>query len=351
MNQFRSFLPLFLSLLLPGSGIFLPGSLAAQTPAAKPAQASAAKPAFDVATIKPAAPLDMQRMAADVQAGRMPKMGPEVGATRATYTYMALDQLIALAYNLRAYQVDGPDWLAGDRFDIEATIPEGASKDDAPLMLRALLDERFKLVAHRAQEERKVLALVAGRNGVKMKEAATVPPGFDPDSPLAPGERQIDSPDGPIRMKVSPDGQITMNLGARGIVTQKFDRQALTLHFESSAVTMAGYAEMLSTLLMQMGGVNSRQVVDLTGLKGYYQVDTEISLADMMALARSQGFATPPPPPSGGANSGSVPTASDPSGGTSVFESVEKMGLKLEDRKATVDRLVVDHVEKTPTEN
>jgi len=27
------------------------------------------------------------------------------------------------------------------------------------------------------------------------------------------------------------------------------------------------------------------------------------------------------------------------------------MGLKLESRKATVDQLVVDHIEKTPTEN
>jgi uncharacterized protein (TIGR03435 family) len=27
------------------------------------------------------------------------------------------------------------------------------------------------------------------------------------------------------------------------------------------------------------------------------------------------------------------------------------MGLKLEDSKATVDRLVIDHIEKTPTEN
>jgi uncharacterized protein (TIGR03435 family) len=98
-----------------------------------------------------------------------------------------------------------------------------------------------------------------------------------------------------------------------------------------------------------MGGANSRQVVDMTGLKGYYQVDVEISIADLMAMARAQGMAMPSSPPSGGANT--VPEASDPGGGSSVFESVSQMGLKLEDSKATVDRLVIDHVEKTPTEN
>jgi len=67
-------------------------------------------------------------------------------------------------------------------------------------------------------------------------------------------------------------------------------------------------------------------------------------------MARAQGTPMPAAPPSGGgANTG--PEASDPGGGSSVFDSVGQMGLKLEDRSATVDRLVIDHIEKTPTEN
>jgi uncharacterized protein (TIGR03435 family) len=68
-----------------------------------------------------------------------------------------------------------------------------------------------------------------------------------------------------------------------------------------------------------------------------------------MALARNLGMNTPNIPPSGGGNA--VPEASDPGGGSSVYESVSQMGLKLQDSKATVDRLVIDHIEKTPTEN
>jgi uncharacterized protein (TIGR03435 family) len=312
-------------------------------------QAPQSKLTFDVATIKPAAPLDTAQMAADMKAGRMPKIGQEIEATRATYTYTQLDQLIAMAYKMRVYQIGGPPWLSQERFDIVATIPEGATKDDVPAMLQALLAERFKLVAHQAQEEHKVLGLVVGKGGPKMKESATAPQAFDPDSPLAPGERQVDDVGGPMRIKMNTDGTITANMGARGTIIEKVDRQSMTFDIKSSGVTMGGFAGLLSTILMQMGGANSRQVVDMTGLKGYYQVDVEISIADLMAMARAQGMAMPASPSSGGANT--VPEASDPGGGSSVFESVSQMGLKLEDSKATVDRLVIDHIEKTPTEN
>ena len=38
-------------------------------------------------------------------------------------------------------------------------------------------------------------------------------------------------------------------------------------------------------------------------------------------------------------------------GGTSLADAVQSMGLKLESRKAIVDQLIVDHIEKIPTEN
>ncbi len=312
-------------------------------------QAPQSKFTFDVATIKPAAPLDQAQMVVDMRAGKMPKVGQEIDATRATYTYTQLDQLIAMAYKIRLYQISGPPWMSQERFDIVATIPEGATKDDVPAMLQALLAERFKLVAHHAQEDHKVLGLVVGKSGVKMKEAATVPQAFDPNSPLQPGERQVEDVDGPMRVKMNQDLTITANMGARGTIIEKVDRQTMTFDIKSSGVTMQGFADLLSTILMQMGGANSRQVVDMTGLKGYYQVDVEISIADLMAMARAQGMPIPASPSSGGGNA--VPEASDPGGGSSVFESVSQMGLKLEDRSATVDRLVIDHIEKTPTEN
>ena len=107
---------------------------------------------------------------------------------------------------------------------------------------------------------------------------------------------------------------------------------------------------------MRMGGSTGREVVDETGLKGNYQTAVNISLADLLAAARAQGMNIPTPPPSPGAqgapaNAPAVPEASEPSGGSSIYDSVQALGLKLEPRKATIEQLTVDHVEKTPTEN
>ncbi len=82
-------------------------------------------------------------------------------------------------------------------------------------------------------------------------------------------------------------------------MTQRMDMQAQIITLESSKVTMAGFADMLTNML-QMGGGGGRQVVDMTDLKGNYQVAVEISLADAMAAARAQGINVPMPPAGGG---------------------------------------------------
>ena len=53
----------------------------------------------------------------------------------------------------------------------------------------------------------------------------------------------------------------------------------------------------------------------------------------------------------GGEDVSPAAAASEPTGGSSVFASVQKLGLKLEKRKAAVEQLVIDRVEKTPTED
>lgn len=325
--------------------------LPAQT---RPATASPpAKLEFDVASIRPSAPLDVGKLAAQIQAGQMPRFGAHVDASLAEYRYMTLKALIATAYDLKPYQIDGPAWLEGERFDIEARMPAGAAKGDAPEMLRGLLAERFGLAAHRDTEEHRVLGLVVAKGGPKLEAAAAAPPPIDENAPLKPGEMKFDTAEGPARITRNHDGSVTINMGEKGIITQKFDFQAGVVHMDSSTVTMAGFADML-TQILQMGNAGGQQVVDMTGLKGNYQVALDISLAGLMAMARAQGFAPPAPPPSGGGDASKSPgaAASDPGNGAqTIYQSVEKLGLKLEDRKAKVERLVVDKVNKEPTEN
>jgi uncharacterized protein (TIGR03435 family) len=85
----------------------------------------------------------------------------------------------------------------------------------------------------------------------------------------------------------------------------------------------------------------------MTGLTGNYQAAVDFSLMDLMSSLHDQGIDIPARPPSG--SSGTA--ATDPEGGATVSAALEKLGLRLEKSRAKVDRLVVDHVEKSPTEN
>lgn len=321
----------------PAAGTAAPA--AATQPAATPA---ASDLTFDVASVRPSAPLDQAKVYADLQAGKEFKYGAHIDGLRAQYSYMLLKELIANAYGLKPFQVSGPDWLNGmdaQRFEIVANMLEGSTKDDAPKMLQALLAERFKLVARRVTQEHPVYALVVAKGGPKLKESTEKPVAIDPDAPLAKGEMKINGPDGPVRVTQHPDGSSTTNMGVKGIYTHRV--QSGNLHFEATILTMPGLAEILTSAMSGTG----RTVVDMTGLKGNYQVTLDLSMAELMASARAQGANLGPMGVGTGANE-----ASDP-GDSSVMSSLEKLGLKLESRKVNVEQVVVDHVEKTPTEN
>jgi uncharacterized protein (TIGR03435 family) len=301
------------------------------------------KPVFEVATIKPAAPLDMAKMQAAMQSGQAPRVGAHVDGSRAEYIYLDLKSLIALAYQVKPYQVSAPDWVGTTRFDILAKMPDGASKDDIPAMLQALLEDRFKMTAHRSSAEHPVLALVVGKGGPKMKEATEAPAPLDDTAPLKPGEMKMEGPDGPVRMTFGQGGAATVDMGEKGNIAYKVDPATMTMHMDASMMTMAGFADML-TRFSQMGGAGGSQIVDMTGLKGYYQAAIDFSMADVVAIMRARGMDVPGAPQDAG-------VASDPDGKSSLLEAVQSLGLKLESRKAVVEQVVIDHIEKTPSDN
>jgi uncharacterized protein (TIGR03435 family) len=306
------------------------------------AQAPASKLVFDVASVRPSPPPDMQKMMANLQAGRKPE-SVHIEGSRATFVYMSVKQLIAYAYKLRAYEVTGPDWMVTDRFDIVARMPDGTTKDDVPDMLQALLKDRFGLTAHREMVDQPVLGLVVGKNGPKLRAATVIPEPIDDTAPLKSGESRMDTQTGPVILKKNADGSTTYNMGTRGSFTLKFDSDTLSMHMEASTINMKGFAIMMTSL----GGGEGRQVVDMTGLTGMYQAGVDFSLMDLTSSLHDQGIEIPSGPSGGGAGG----AATDPEGGATVSAALEKLGLKLEKSRAAVDRLVVDAVEKSPTEN
>ena len=109
------------------------------------------------------------------------------------------------------------------------------------------------------------------------------------------------------------------------------------MELQGSAMTMKGLATMLTTL----GGGSGRQVVDMTGLKGNYEITVVFGLTELVSSLRDTGIDVPGDPPS----------SDDPTGNSTVADALNNLGLKLQGTKAPVEQLVIDHVEKAATEN
>ncbi len=298
--------------------------------------AQAQAPAFEVASVKPSEPITPAMLAS----GKL-HAGMKIDGKRVDIGNFGLMQLICKAYDVKAYQVSGPSWLKSvgigtQRFDIVANLPEGATKEQVPQMLQGLLAERFKLVVHHESKEQAVYALVVGKGRLKIEESQ--PPAASPDgaapNPAVTGSSSVavnqtkggavvsDGTGKQQKMTLSPDGK--------------------SMRFEIWGATLAELAEGLSPMV-------DHPIVDKTGLTGKYHVTLDISMQELMNIARAAGAAVPADA-GGGDASKPAELASDP-GGSSLFTSIQTLGLKLEPRKTPMAFIVVDSVEKMPTEN
>lgn len=79
------------------------------------------------------------------------------------FTNQTLKRLIERAYNVKPFQVTGPGWMESVSFDIAAKYPPDTKNDDRSLMLRALLEDRFKLAVHRESKDMAGYALVLAK--------------------------------------------------------------------------------------------------------------------------------------------------------------------------------------------
>jgi uncharacterized protein (TIGR03435 family) len=318
------------------SGVFAGAGMAQTASPAAPATPAAAAPAgklqFEVATIKPAPPLNPQMIAA----GKM-HVGANIDEARADFGFMALADLIQYAYKLKQHQLVVPDWAKTERFDILAKMPEGTNKDQVPEMMQALLVERFGLTFHKESREQSVYALVVGKGGSKLKESSK-----EDEKPPADEKGANTIQMGGAQMRQSGNSVVVTSKNQPGKMTMTMADGKM--QFKGTRMKMDGLTELLTRF-------SGKPVVDMTDLKGEYDIALEVSMSEVMAMAQKMGVG--PVGMMGGApaaDSGRpADAATEPTG--SVFTSVQAMGLKLEPRKAPVDTIIVDKLEKAPTEN
>lgn len=286
---------------------------------------------FDVASIKPAAPQQPGRMMMGMRGGPGTADPGQV-----TLSNMPLSRIIMNAYDVKSFQVSGPSWLDSEHFDITAKVPKDATKEQFHVMLQNLLAERFKLQVHKEHKEVPIYALTVAKGGIKIKESAKDDQAHGA-APQDPALQRADAPP-PEPPPMGRDGMPRMAPGRRGAMIM-FGPNGFRM--QGSHETMAALADVLSN---QLG----RPVIDMTGLTAEYDYTLNFSPE---GLAGMRGM----PMPMGGAPVGAGPAPEggrEAESGPSIFSAVqEQLGLKLESRKGPVDLIVVDSVEKTPTEN
>ena len=90
-----------------------------------------------------------------------PRGGPGTpDPPRITWSYATLSNLLITAYDVKAYQISGPEWLAIQRYDGIVKVPAGATKEQVRMMWQNLLTERFGVALHRESREFRVEELV-----------------------------------------------------------------------------------------------------------------------------------------------------------------------------------------------
>ena len=310
-------------------------------------QSTEALPSFEVASVKVA-----EQPKPDAQ-GRLFVMrgcrgGPGTSDPGTlTCDNTPLKQLLVKAYDLKNYQVEGPAWLDSDGFDIVAKIPAGTSKEQFNLMLQSLLAERFKVTVHRETKTLPVYALSVGKNGPKLKEvdAATLEASKAADAAApapARGSTPLPPPPPP------PPGTIGMSYSTSvpGASKGPNARMGMTVNNGSAVRTLSGYITMTQVAGALSNALN-RPVLDLTELTATYDVDLtwvpdgDDRLMPAMRVGMAGG---------GDAGRGSADTASEP--GLNLPQALQAtLGLKLDQRKSPAEVLIVDHADKTPTEN
>jgi bla regulator protein blaR1 len=241
-------------------------------------------------------------------------------------TNLPLRRLIRQAYDIHESQiVGGPDWVNTQGFDVSATTG-GKPNDQVRFMMQSLLRDRFKLTFHTERRDMPIYALVVahsdGRLGDGLKRTAdgaclprgtALPAGAPPSSP---------GPSPPVPSPFDPNAQAPCG----GII---FGPGRLLAH-----------GVPIDMLARSLGGLPAitafnRIVQNQTGLEGTY--DFDFTFANDFA-GRGGAFAPPP----GAAAPGDEPA---------LFTAIqEQLGLKLDGRRANVEVLVIDSVQK-PDEN
>jgi uncharacterized protein (TIGR03435 family) len=264
---------------------------------------SPSKAAFEVVSIKPMAPGAFPAAVGDLPAtyrGRIFRMQNASIAGLVAGAFRSPDRTIEQS---RVFGV--PDELATTRFEIVATLSTDIGLIElgphVPALMRAVLEDRFKLQAHIESRPFPVFTLVRARADGRLGSQIH-PSSLDCDALLR---------DELAKGAASPDAKI--------------DPSGCRMSRTAGTISAAGMT--MSSLAGNLRVPAGRDVVDRTGIPGRF--DLELRWAPEGLAAAANGVSDAP----------------------TLFTALqEQLGLKLEVGQAPMDVVVIDHIER-PTPN
>jgi len=193
--------------------------------------------------------------------------------------------------------IGGPQWIANERFDIVAAVPESARPADLPRMLRTLLEQRFQLVVHAETRDIPIYALRLAHADGKLGPRLT--------------PSRLDCP------------ALLAGRGAGGPLPPQADGRP-TCRVQTTRGSFRGGGSSIATLADILPQQVDRHVEDQTGLTGLFDFDLEFSAE--------------------GRNLGATASAGD---SPSIFTALqEQLGLRLESTRAPAEVFIIDKVER-----
>jgi uncharacterized protein (TIGR03435 family) len=290
------------------------------------AQSGNANPRFEVAAVRPISRDEVWAKLGQTYSGLT------ISGRRVDIGGFTMSNLVSTAFRLNPRLIVSVPLVSDSLFSIQAIMPDGATKDQLPEMLRALLEDRFHLKTHLQSMDQSGYALVPDNGTLQLNkpreiDLATCSPWTD--DPRVPGGKVCiaRSSDRTVSAYTDSEWGPTENVSSNGTIREEYFR-----------IPMARLASVLATQLSnqisaQNGDSDYVPVVDRTGLSGEWDVVLErADPLSMRQVSRREAL-----------------ESYDPF--EAYSSALAKVGLRLQKTSVRIEKLVVDHVDKLPTDN
>jgi len=208
---------------------------------------------------------------------------------------MPMKTILAAINKVPENMIDGPGWMASERYDVICKANPKSTDDELFEMARNMMVERFKLVSHTEKRPMPAYALTAGKS-VKLTPTTDA---TNVGCPAVPADPAAKDPPGVV-------------------------------HRVCHAISMDDLAHLLPSIAPAY--FEGLPVVNMTDLKGAF--DFHVDWMGRGAYNAAMLSATSETP----ADERAI----------SIFDAMQKLGLKLENKKLPVDVIVIDSVLKAP---